>query len=109
MKNYDFHHLLEPVEFQEFARDMIQVREKIRLEAFREGPDQGMDARCITPDGKCIVMQAKRWANESALRWKELREEKKKADRIKPDRYILVLSRDVSPEQKKKIRELFHP
>ena len=48
-------------------------------------------------------------ANESALRWKELREEKKKADRIKPDRYILVLSRDVSPEQKKKIRELFHP
>lgn len=26
MKNYDFHHLLEPVEFQEFARDMIQVR-----------------------------------------------------------------------------------
>ncbi len=44
MKNYDFHHLLEPVEFQEFARDMIQVREKIRLEAFREGPDQGMDA-----------------------------------------------------------------
>ena len=28
MKNYDFHHLLEPVEFQEFARDMIQVREK---------------------------------------------------------------------------------
>lgn len=83
MKNYDFHHLLEPVEFQEFARDIIQVREKIRLEAFREGPDQGMDARCITPDGKCIVMQAKRWANESALRWKELREEKKKADRIK--------------------------
>ncbi|MEQ2762142.1 hypothetical protein AAAV17_08795 [Eisenbergiella tayi] len=82
MKNYDFHHLLEPVEFQEFARDIIQVREKIRLEAFREGPDQGMDARCITPDGKCIVMQAKRWANESALRWKELREEKKKADRI---------------------------
>lgn len=28
MKNYDFHHLLEPVEFQEFARDIIQVREK---------------------------------------------------------------------------------
>ena len=63
--------------------EIIQVREKIRLEAFREGPDQGMDARCITPDGKCIVMQAKRWANESALRWKELREEKKKSGQDK--------------------------
>ena len=52
MKNYDFHQLLEPLEFQEFARDMIQVREKIDMEAFREGPDQGIDARCITPEGK---------------------------------------------------------
>lgn len=109
MKNYDFHQLLEPLEFQEFARDMIQVREKIDMEAFREGPDQGIDARCITPEGKCIILQAKRWANDGGIRWKELREEKKKADRIKPDRYILVLARDVSPEQKKKIRELFHP
>lgn len=109
MKNYDFHQLLEPLEFQEFARDMIQVREKIDMEAFREGPDQGIDARCITPEGRCIILQAKRWANDGGIRWKELREEKKKADRIKPDRYILVLARDVSPEQKKKIRELFHP
>lgn len=82
MKNYDFHQLLEPLEFQEFARDMIQVREKIDMEAFREGPDQGIDARCITPEGKCIILQAKRWANDGGIRWKELREEKKKTDRI---------------------------
>ena len=47
MSDYDFRKIFEPMEFQDFARDMIQVRENIFLESFAEGRDKGIDGRYV--------------------------------------------------------------
>ena len=39
MGTYDFYGQLEPMEFQRFARDIIQAREGIHLESFAETGD----------------------------------------------------------------------
>lgn len=109
MSDYDFHHIFEAYEFQDFARDMIQVREKKSFESFREGRDLGIDSRCIGPDGTCTVLQAKRWENTSVMHWKKLEQEREKVRKLNPDRYILVLTQDLTPVQKKKVKEFFAP
>lgn len=45
MGTYDFYGQLEPMEFQRFARDIIQAREGIHLESFAETGDGGIDGR----------------------------------------------------------------
>ena len=109
MSGYNFHDIFEALEFQDFARDMIQVRDNLRFESFGQGKDGGMDARCLGEDGFCTILQAKRWKNTSVLHLKELKAEKEKMDLIKPDRYILVTTQNFSPLQKQRIKELFEP
>lgn len=106
MSNYDFHRRFEPMEFEEFVRDVLQVREQLVFESFKEGKDEGIDGRYISNNGKTIIIQAKRW---KVLNKGELREEKEKMDIIKPDRYILGLSMDLNPKQKREIIEILNP
>ncbi|HHV08780.1 MAG TPA: hypothetical protein GXX75_00685 [Clostridiales bacterium] len=106
MSNYDFHRKFDPMEFQRFVRDMLQVREHLVFESFKDGKDEGIDGRHISKDGEVTILQAKRW---KVLRKDELRKEKEKMDIIKPDRYILGLSMNLDPSQKAEIMELFAP
>lgn len=55
MREYDFNHILEALEFQDFARDMLQVREDLLFESFAEGRDRGIDGRCVLKDGYTII------------------------------------------------------
>lgn len=111
MNTYDFHKIFSPTEFENFARDVMQVREGILFESFAEGADQGIDNRRILEDGTCIILQAKRWGNSEPIRFAQLRQEREKLDRLerKPDRYILVTSRDMTPLQKERVVKLFAP
>lgn len=111
MNTYDFHKIFSPTEFENFARDVMQVREGILFESFAEGADQGIDNRRILEDGTCIILQAKRWGNSEPIRLSQLRQEREKLDRLerKPDRYILVTSRDMTPLQKERVVKLFAP
>ena len=60
MKSYDFNNSFSPGEFQDFARDIVQIKENIFLESFAEGRDMGLDGRSVANDGYTIIFQAKR-------------------------------------------------
>ncbi|WP_025334945.1 hypothetical protein [Paenibacillus sabinae] len=109
MSDYDFHRLLEPMEFQNFVRDVVQKRDGIYLESYKEGKDQGVDGGCFNIN-HTIILQAKRWKCDYRSLYKHLKnEEKEKVDKLNPDRYILGVSMDLSKKQKDEIVELFSP
>lgn len=107
MRNYNFHKLLEPMEFQDLVRYIVQVRDNIFLESFKDGPDQGIDGLLYDKDRK-IVLQAKRYnLSYSKLLYILKTQELSKVRKLRPTRYILGISMDFSPTQKEEIRELF--
>lgn len=59
MADYDFYTLFDSLEFQDFARDMVQIREGITFESFARGTDLGIDGRYVLKDGSVIIFQAK--------------------------------------------------
>ncbi len=107
MAKYDFHQKLNPYEFQNLARDILQAKEKIFLESFKEGPDEGIDARRKENDNELIV-QVKRYKNDFDALYKSLKKyELPKVKKLKPTRYIIVTSVELSEPNKTKLVELF--
>src|SRR5659263_664208 len=107
MSNYDFHALLEPLEFQELVCDMIQIRDDIFLETYKEGRDSGIDGSYTDGDKKSIV-QAKRYQQDFKILYRGLQHiELPKVRKLNPDRYILGISMDFTPKQKDEIVKLF--
>ena len=82
MSSYDFNVVFSPLEFQDFARDILQIREKKIFESFAEGKDEGIDGRYITEDGESIILQAKRLKNVNSRILSVMRDEKRKMDRL---------------------------
>lgn len=112
MSNYDFHRIFEAYEFQDFARDMIQVRDHIILETFAEGADLGIDGRCVRDNGETIIFQAKRVLERKLT--EVVKKEKEKLDSLsargmRADRYILVISAEIGVEKKERIKEILQP
>lgn len=114
MSSYDFNVVFSPLEFQDFARDILQIREKKIFESFAEGKDEGIDGRYIAEDGESIILQAKRLKNVNSRILSVMRDEKRKMDRLiqtgkRVDRYILALSDDLDPQRKEQIISLMAP
>ena len=112
MQDYDFHYIFEPLEFQDFARDMVQIRDNILFESFVEGKDLGIDGRYVQGNGKTTILQAKRLkkVNVKSL----AKEEKHKLDELDKNgvnisRYIIVFSTNLSVYQKEQLLSLMHP
>lgn len=107
MPNYDFHALLEPLEFQDLVCDIVQLRDDIFLETYKEGRDSGIDGS-YTDGSKKIIVQAKRYQQDFKRLYHDLQHiELPKVLKLKPARYILGVSIDFQPEEKKKIKALF--
>ncbi|MBW7473944.1 restriction endonuclease [Paenibacillus oenotherae] len=107
MPNYDFHTLLEPLEFEGLVCDVVQQREGIFLETYREGPDSGIDGLYRDRNNKKTIVQAKRYKDFNRL-YRDLKHfELPKVRKLNPYRYILGVSIDFRPGQKEKIKELF--
>ncbi len=107
MPDYDFQNLLEPMEFQDLVCDIVQLRDSIFLETYREGRDSGIDGS-YTDNTKKIIVQAKRYQQDFKKLYYDLQHiELPKVIKLKPDRYILGVSLDFEPEQKEKIVSLF--
>ncbi len=108
MIDYDFQ-ILQPNEFENLTRDLLQKKEGVFIESFAIGRDGGVDLRFATPRGKKkVVVQAKRYKNLNKL-MSELKEEAVKVRKIKPDRYILSTSLALTPANKDAILSLFAP
>ncbi len=102
---YDFHRQLEGMDFQNLARDVIQIREGFLFESFKEGKDRGIDGRFCSEEG-AVILQAKRYGEYKALK-KELKEETKKVEKLQPKRYILVVSIPLDEGQKSELMQFF--
>ena len=114
MADYDFYTLFDSLEFQDFARDMVQIREGITFEFFARGTDLGIDGRYVLKDGSVIIFQAKSIRNTSGKILDIAKKERKKLDKlsgmgIRIFRYILVFSDALGVIKKSQIMKLFSP
>ena len=101
-------------EFEELCRDLLQAELDRALELFTQGPDGGIDIRCLgTPgDGEgTMIAQCKRWDERA---YKDLlshlkRDELPKVKKLAPDRYILMTSVGLTPHRKQEIVKALEP
>ena len=108
MYNYDFQ-ILQPVEFEDLTRDLLQKKEKVFVESFTMGRDGGIDLRFAHVRGKRgVVVQAKRYKDYRSL-INVLKSEVEKVRKINPSRYILSTSVGLTPNNKDEILQLFEP
>lgn len=110
MPRYDLRQLSSR-DFEELTRDLLQAEWGVSLESFRMGRDQGIDLRYISADGGSTIIQCKHFAASgyakllSVLRSSEAG----KVRLLRPRRYVLVTSVELSPKNKQSIQELFDP
>jgi hypothetical protein len=107
---YDFKQL-SPADFEDLTRDLLQRQWDIRLEAFKTGRDQGIDLRCSTNNDRSIIVQCKHFAGSTIAKLiRELRvKEVPKVKHLAPQRYVLVTSLPLSPNDKTKVQKTLHP
>lgn len=107
MTDYDFR-ILQYSEFECLSRDLLQAREGIFIESFADGCDKGIDFRFAYSKDKTCIIQCKRDKEWNELKG-HLKKEVDKVIKLKPQRYILTTSFDLSVNQKDSILEMFSP
>lgn len=106
MQNMDFNQAFNAEEFENFGCDVVAVRENLNIERFKKFKDRGFDGRYIDDDVR-IMIQCKRISDEEDLYKKLKNIEIMKVRKFCPDRYILVLSIDLTIGKKDEILALF--
>ena len=100
---------LSAADFEDLARDIIGAELNLRFEAFAEGPDDGIDGRHATASGS-IILQAKHYHRSPFSSLKStMKKERATIDRLKAQRYILVTSAPLTPQNKEVLSELIGP
>lgn len=108
MTNFDFHNLLFPSEFENFCRDLLEIREpNIKFTTYKRGRDGGIDIKS-TNTGLKIVGQCKLYQpqNYNGL-ISSLKKEVAKCKRQKPNRYLICTNIELSPSRAEEIKNLF--
>ncbi|MDG4721799.1 MULTISPECIES: restriction endonuclease [Thalassospira] len=108
--NYDLS-FLNDKEFEALANDIIQEREGTTVERFKAGRDSGIDGRFYTTNDKTVIIQSKHWLKSGlpALTKHLKKTELPKINKISPDRYILVTSLGLTPQNKEHLQNLLSP
>lgn len=110
MSGHDFRRL-SGLDFEELVHDLLEAAWGVRLEAFSAGPDGGVDLRRIDADGGRTIIQCKNLAGSpfstllSRMRNKEL----PKIVRLTTERYVLVTSVGLTPDNKRALAEALQP
>lgn len=106
--NYDFASL-SPTEFEELARELVGAELGIRFEAFAEGPDGGIDGRhCV--GATSTILQAKHYNRSGFSKLKsKMASERPTINRLAADRYILVTSAALTPQNKSELKDTIGP
>ncbi|WP_342533112.1 restriction endonuclease [Lysinibacillus sp. FSL K6-0057] len=105
MSEYDFL-VLSSDEFELFCKDILEIELGIKLENFKTGKDGGIDLRYAPSDDDVLIVQCKRYKDYSSL-FSTLKKEVAKVKKLKPDRYILMTSAPLNPNEKISIKNLF--
>lgn len=107
MATYDLH-ILQPSEFEEITRDLLQKEWDCFIESFTSGRDGGIDLRCAAEKGGKAIIQAKRYKDYKSL-LTNLKGEVDKVRRLNPERYYVSTSVGLTPANKEEIKQLFAP
>lgn len=109
MHDYKFH-TLSSRDFEFLSNDLIGAKLNKSVRSFASGRDKGIDG-CISEENGSIIIQSKHWENtpNSTLISRLKSEELPKIQKLKPKRYILSVSNDLSVDQFEKLIEVFKP
>lgn len=110
MPDYDFNRLSH-VDFEELVHDLLENDWGCRLESFKTGRDNGIDLRHIACNGASTIVQCKHYPNTSVstLISKIKNEELPKIEALAPERYVLVTSAGLTPDNKTALFDLLQP
>lgn len=104
--------VLNNVEFEDLAKDLLDSKLGVDFEIFKEGKDGGIDLRYTNKRPNEIIVQVKHYINSEFSDLKrQLALEKNKLDKLvdKPKRYIVFTSFKLSPLKTKEIKVLLSP
>lgn len=105
---YDFSSLSD-IDFEILTQDLLQEELKLIFEGFKKGKDKGIDLRCLH-SGNNIIVQCKHYVGSSfSALYSNLKKELPKIEKLNPQKYIIVTSHALTPDNKDKIKKLFEP
>lgn len=110
MPNYNYG-ALSPQDFEDISRDLLQAEWNVALEAFKQGRDTGIDLLYAALPDQTVVVQCKHYLKSgfSALLRHLRNSELPKIEKLKPNRYVVVTTVSLSPENKKSILQALTP
>ncbi len=110
MADYDFS-TLNDKEFETLCADLLATVHGHRFERFKPGKDAGVDGRYFKADGGEVILQCKHWQTTPLERLVAHLEkvERPKIEKLKPARYILAVSHQLSRTDKAKIHGILSP
>jgi hypothetical protein len=110
MPNYNYG-ALSPQDFEEVSRDLLQAEWNVTLEAFKAGRDNGIDLRYTKSPGTKVIVQCKHYAKSGfAALLRHLRDsELPKIAELNPDRYVVMTTVALSPQNKQSILQALTP
>ena len=107
-KKFDYN-ILNPLEFEEFCKDVMKFKYNISLKSFAPGRDNGIDLRNYD---KKIICQCKRIVSFSNLK-STLKDEVLKVKKLYDDGevkdYYLLITNKLTPKQEKDILNIMKP
>lgn len=107
MTEYDLL-VLSPNEFEDFSRDLLQVKLGVFIESFKTGKDGGIDLRFAKEKKHNCIVQAKRYSTYTSL-LSNLKKEVPKVKALNPSKYIICTTVGLTPHNKQEIHNLFTP
>ena len=110
MPRYDFTSLSSQ-DFEDLTRDLLQAEWNVTIEAFKTGRDRGIDLRYATGDSGRTIIQCKHYAKSGSSKLiRDLRDrERPKIEQLHPNRYVVVTSAELTPDNKDAICRVLQP
>lgn len=110
MADYDFRGL-SPFDFEVLCHDLFEPELGVKLQAFATGRDKGIDLRHAVANDNTLIVQCKHYANSgfksllSSVKNREL----PKIQNLKPKRYILATTVNLTPGNVDQLFDLLKP
>jgi len=104
--------VLNDKEFEDLAKDLLELELGVKFENFKRGKDGGIDLRYAKTERNEIIVQVKHFSGSKFSNLKyQLKEEKEKLDKltVKPKRYIVFTSFPLSPPQTDELERILAP
>ncbi|WP_338359892.1 restriction endonuclease [Yeosuana marina] len=110
MNNYNFK-TLNDKEFEILIRDLLSADMEIEFQNFKSGKDKGIDLRYSSTIDNKIIVQVKHYASSGFAQLKhQLKNcELPKIKKLKPERYIVATSLELTPSESEEIKEILSP